>query len=296
MAMRDYILGEVTADYSEAVISRREALRRLGLLGLSAAAAGSLLAACGGGDGGEEGEKAGAPKIAPAPTTRPAPTAVEDIAFAGPRGEVLGVFAAPSKPKGAVLVIHEIFGVTDHIRSIPLRFAADGYTALAIDLLSEEGGTTVVGGDAIGVLAAASEERLVTDMQAGLDELERREPGAKIGAIGFCFGGGMAWQLLDAGERRLAAAAPFYGTPPDNADFSGSEAAVLAVYGELDTRVNGTRDAAVAALQAAGLTHEVRTFAGADHGFFNDTSARYNEVAATESYAAVLSWFGEHLT
>lgn len=203
MAMRDYILGEVTADYSEAVISRREALRRLGLLGLSAAAAGSLLAACGGGDdGGEEGERAGAPKIAPAPTTRPAPTAVEDIAFAGPRGEVLGVFAAPSKPKGAVLVIHEIFGVTDHIRSIPLRFAADGYTALAIDLLSEEGGTTVVGGDAIGVLAAASEERLVTDMQAGLDELERREPGAKIGAIGFCFGGGMAWQLLDAGERR----------------------------------------------------------------------------------------------
>jgi len=231
MAMRDYILGEVTADYSEAVISRREALRRLGLLGLSAAAAGSLLAACGGGDdGGEEGERAGAPKIAPAPTTRPAPTAVEDIAFAGPRGEVLGVFAAASKPKGAVLVIHEIFGVTDHIRSIPLRFAAD------------------------------------------------------------------AWQLLDAGERRLAAAAPFYGTPPDNADFSGSEAAVLAVYGELDTRVNGTRDAAVAALQAAGLTHEVRTFAGADHGFFNDTSARYNEVAATESYAAVLSWFGEHLT
>jgi carboxymethylenebutenolidase len=105
----------------------------------------------------------------------------------------------------------------------------------------------------------------------------------------------MTWQLLAAGEPRLAAAVPFYGPLPTDADFSGSRAAVLAIYGELDSRVNSTRDAASAALEAAGLTHNVKTFAGADHGFFNDTGARYNEAAATEAYALVLDWFREHL-
>jgi carboxymethylenebutenolidase len=113
--------------------------------------------------------------------------------------------------------------------------------------------------------------------------------------IGFCFGGNLTWQLLAAGEPRLAAAAPFYGVPPANADFSGSKAAVLAVYGELDSRVNATRDGAVAALEAAGLKHEVRTFQGADHAFFNDTGPRYNAAAATEAYQAVLDWFGTYV-
>ena len=154
-----------------------------------------------------------------------------------------------------MLVIHENRGLTDHIRSIPPRFAADGYSTLAVDLLSEEGGTETLGGDAqaIGALGAAPVERMVADMRSGIDELQRRVPNQKIGMIGFCFGGGMTWTLLAAGEPRLAAAAPFYGPTPANPDFSGSKAAVLAVYGALDARVNGTRDAAVAALQAAGL-------------------------------------------
>ena len=99
-------------------------------------------------------------------------------------------------------------------------------------------------------------------MRSAIDELEQRVPDQKIGMIGFCFGGGMTWTLLAAGEPRLAAAAPFYGPTPANADFSGSDAAVLAVYGALDARVNGTRDAAVAALQAAGLTYEVKELRG----------------------------------
>ena len=151
-----------------------------------------------------------------------------------------------------MLVIHENRGLTDHIRTIPPRFAADGYSALAVDLLSEEGGTETLGGDAqaIGALGAAPVERMVADMRSGIDELQRRVPNQKIGMIGFCFGGGMTWTLLAAGEPRLAAAAPFYGPTPANPDFSGSKAAVLAVYGALDARVNGTRDAAVAALQS----------------------------------------------
>jgi carboxymethylenebutenolidase len=145
-------------------------------------------------------------------------------------------------------------------------------------------------------LSGAPQERFVADMRAGLDELERRAPGQKLGAIGFCFGGGMTWLLLASGEPRLAAAAPFYGPLPDGADFSGSpNAAVLGVYAEQDARVNATRDAAAAALEQAGLTHEIVTYPGVNHAFFNDTGARYDQAAATQAYAKVLDWFGQHL-
>jgi carboxymethylenebutenolidase len=138
-------------------------------------------------------------------------------------------------------------------------------------------------------------ERLIADRRAGIDELERRQRDAKLAVIGFCFGGGLTWQLLATSEPRLAAAAPFYGPAPASPDFSGSKAAVLAVYGELDSRVNATRDGAVAALDAAGLKHEVRTFPGADHAFFNDTGPRYNATAAGEAYQTVLDWFARYL-
>jgi len=293
MALREYILQEIATDYSDALITRREALRRLGLLGLGVSAAAAFLAACGGGGGDDKKADADDEPARSAPPATAAAVA-EDITFAGPNGDLFGAWAEAPDPQGAVLVIHEIFGLTDHIKSLPPRFAADGYSALAIDLVSEEGGTAAVGDGVAGVLGGAPEERLVADLRAGLDELERREPDAKLGAIGFCFGGGMTWALVASGEPRLAAAAPFYGTV-DSPDFSGSEAAVLAVYGELDARVNATRDAATAALEAAGLTHEIRTFPGADHAFFNDTGPRYNEAAATEAYAAVLAWFETHL-
>jgi carboxymethylenebutenolidase len=290
--MRDYLAEEIALDYADALLTRREALRRLGLLGLSVTGAAALLAACGGGGGdGKETRKRATS------TTSGAPATAEAITFTGPNGELQGAWAAASKPKGTVLVIHENRGLTDHIRSLPPRFAGDGYSALAIDLLSEEGGTAAVGGEAeaMAALGQAPPERLIADLRAGIDELERRERNAKPAVIGFCFGGGMTWQLLAAGEPRVAAAAPFYGPAPPNPDFSGSRAAVLAVYAELDARVNATRESAAAALQAAGLTHEVRTFPGVDHAFFNDTGPRYNAAVAAEAYQAVLNWFGTHL-
>ena len=119
---------------------------------------------------------------------------------------------------------------------------------------------------------------------------------AKLGVVGFCFGGAMTWRLLAAGEARLAVAVPFYGSIPDNPDFSKAKAAVLAVYAERDQRVNATRDAAAAALGQAGLTHEVRTFAGVDHAFFNDTGPRYDAMVAAEAYKALLDWLGRHLS
>jgi carboxymethylenebutenolidase len=296
MAMRSYLVAEVVADYAEAHLPRREALRRLGLLGVGALGASTLLAGCGGDDDGEGStRRAGTSTSASIPGAIPSPASI--VRFEGPNGELQGAWAPAARPQGSVLVIHENRGLTDHIRTIPPRFAAAGFSALAIDLLSEEGGTAALGGDAqaMGALAQAPTERLIADLRAGIDELERREDGKKVAVIGFCFGGGMTWQLLAAGEPRIAAAAPFYGPAPANPDFSGSNAAVLAVYGELDTRVNATRDAAQAALATAGLTHEIRVFPRANHAFFNDTGPNFNAAAAAEAFQAVLDWFDRHL-
>ena len=224
----------------------------------------------------------------------------EAITFMGPNGPLQGAFAAAPNPRGAVLVIHENRGLNDHIRTVVGRFAAAGFTAIGLDLLSEEGGSALfteaeVPGQ-LGTVSMNAPGRFVQDMQACLDELERRAPGAKLGAVGFCFGGGMMWQLSASSDPRLAAAAPFYGTPPAGADFSGSNAAVLAFYGELDTRVNATRDAATAALVSAGLTHEIVTEPGANHAFFNDTGGNYDAAAAADAWSRVLAWFDEHLS
>jgi len=175
MAFRDYLATEVAEDWTDGLISRREALRRLVKLGLSASAAGALLAAC-------------------ADAARPAATSPA----ASSPGSILPASPAPASALPAVgetikFVIHENRGLTDHIRSVASRLAGDGYSSLAIDLLSEEGGTAALGdsGNVSAVLAGASTERLVGDMKSGLDELERRTPGAKLGTMGFCFGGGM---------------------------------------------------------------------------------------------------------
>jgi carboxymethylenebutenolidase len=314
MALKDYIVDEVALDCEAGLLSRREALRRLGLLGVTGAAAAALLAGCGDDDkaaspttstspqtSSGSTTSAGAPSssIGPASSgTTAAPSAGEEVRFAGPSGQLIGVAAEAGSPRGAVLVIHENRGLTPHIRSIPPRLAADGYTALAIDLLSEEGGTASLPseGDATAALGNAPAARMIADLRAGLDELERRVPGAKLATIGFCFGGGMTWQLLAAGEPRLAAAVPFYGPFPSGASLAGSpNAAVLGVYAGLDSRVNGTKDAAEAALTAAGLAHELRVFDGVDHAFFNDTGARYNANAASQAYRAMLDWFAQHL-
>ena len=318
MALDDYLAQEIALDWVDGHLSRREALRRLLLLGLTATGAASVLAACsssGSGTGTAASGTAGATSASSAPastaaggtgTTTPAASpastpgggGAEQITFAGPNGDLFGVLATAVEPKGAVLIIHENRGLTPHIASIPPRLAADGYTALAVDLLSEEGGTASLGGDgeATAALGQASVERMVADLRAGLDELGRRAPGSKLGVMGFCFGGGMTWQLLRAGEPRLAAAAPFYGPCPADADFSGSPgAAVLAVYAGLDDRVNATQGSARAALEAAGLTYEITVFDGVDHAFFNDTGPRYNAEAAGQAYDALLNWFGQHL-
>jgi carboxymethylenebutenolidase len=295
-----YLAEEVGIDHADGLISRREALRRLGMMGFNAVAASTILAACA--QDAEEGTPASPTSAATAEPTE-APTgaegavAAEDITFQGPTSTLIAAYAPAEDPKGAVLVIHENRGLTDHFKTVVGRLARDGYSGLALDLVSEEGGTAQLGDDAAAMAALnnASSERFVADMKAALGELERRNPGAKLGMVGFCFGGSQAWSMVQDGDPRLAAIAAFYGPPPEAADFSKSKAAVLAVYGALDARVTGTRPAAEAALKAANLPNKILVYEGADHAFFNDTGQRYNADAATKSYQELIAWYNEHL-
>jgi carboxymethylenebutenolidase len=291
--LQRYLAEEVAEDHADGIITRREAMRRLGLLGLSTAVASSLLAVGPPVVEARRRHKRRRSLARHGASTEWAPVPTEPISFPGPRGTLLAAWAPAAKPKGGALVIHENRGLTDHIRVVAGRLAAGGYSALALDLLSEEGGTAAIGDEArvAAILGSVPPQRFDEDMRAALTELVRRVPHQDLAAIGFCFGGGMVWRLLATGDRRLDAAAPFYGPFPENASLRGSRAAVLGIYGGLDDRVNATRDAAQAALEAARLKHEILTFTEADHAFFNDTGARFNPPAAAEAYRRVLDWF-----
>jgi carboxymethylenebutenolidase len=289
--IQQYLAEEVAEDLADGIINRREAVRRLGLMGVTGAAATGLLTTFASGAVAATGADSATGHTAT--ETSWAPVARESITFAGPRVPLMAAWAPAVRPRGGVLVMHENRGLTEHIRTVAGRLAASGYSALALDLLSEEGGTGAFPGEAevAAALAQIPPERFDADMKAAVTELRRRLRGKKLAAIGFCFGGAMVWRLLAAGEPRLAAAAPFYGPFPDGGDLGGSRAAVLGVYGGLDARVLATKPAAKAALEAAGLRHELLTFAEADHAFFNDTGARFNPHAATEAWRRALNWF-----
>jgi carboxymethylenebutenolidase len=295
-----YLAEEIAEDHQDGIITRREAMRRLGLMGLSTAAASALLSseaaqarAARGGDHGHRHDRGDGR------STTWAPVATQAITFPGKRGTLMGAWApAAGKALGGVLVIHENRGLTDHIRSVAGRWAASGWSALALDLLSEDGGTGAFplpdGTDVPARLAQIPPEHFDEDMKSALTELDKRVRGP-LGATGFCFGGGMIWRLLATREKRLAAAAPFYGPFPAGASLKGNKAAVLGIYAGLDTRVNDTREAARLALEAARLDYELLTFTGegVNHAFFNDTGARFNPMAAEEAWRRVVGWFND---
>lgn len=299
---KQYLAEEVALDHAGGQLTRREALRRLGMMGVSLTAASALLAACGD-DGddqvvapsGQASTTAGTPTTvvttsAPRPATTP--VATQDITYPGPEGTLMGTYAAAANRKGAVVVIHENRGLTDNIKAVVGRLAGDGYSALAVDLLSEEGGTAKVPTSEVSAtLQSAGPGRIRPDIVATMDELGKRNAGAKIGLVGFCFGGAVVWDFLTVGEPRLAAAAPFYGTVPETVSFDKNRAAVLGIYGETDTRVNATREAAKAALDKTTVPHEIKTYPGVGHGFYSRTESPQSQQA----YSDVLDWFDRYL-
>ena len=294
-SLRQYIAEEIATDHVDGLLTRREALRRLALLGLGSGAAAALIAACGDRQPPRPAGSSGATGT-PAPgMDRALPT--EPISWAGPHGQLLGAWAQSHNARRGVLVIHENKGLNDWVRSVAARFAGAGYSALAIDLLSEEGGTGHFAdpAQATAALSAVQPDRFIADLNSGVTELQMRVPGRKIAVVGFCFGGGLVWRLLASGVPDLSAAVPFYGPLPDNPDFAASRAAVLALYGALDTRVTSSKAAAKAALDRADLINDIVVEPNADHAFFNDTGPRYNAAAAADAWGRVLDWFVHHL-
>jgi carboxymethylenebutenolidase len=222
----------------------------------------------------------------------------EEVEVARPSGSAMR--ATLVRPDGAerapaVVVIHEIFGLNDHIRSIAERLAAEGYVALAVDLFS--------GGNRAMCLLRVMGGMLLRPLDnSGLDDLRRavawleEQPGvdpARVGVIGFCMGGGYALALACV-DRDVRAASVFYGMNPRPLTAVADACPIVGSYPEKDF----TRKAAVkleALLRERGRPHDIKIYPGARHGFFNDTRGVYDRGAAEDAWTRTLRFFGEHL-
>jgi len=234
------------------------------------------------------------------PPNDPAIASAGMVSFASGAIVVQAYLARPKVSDAApgVVVIHENRGLLEHFKDVCRRFAKVGYAALAVDLASAEGGTAKFSDSAqvTAILGRTPPEQLVAMLNAGVRYLQgqsgvRRD---RIGAMGFCFGGGMTWRLATA-NAELKAAAPFYGSSPPLEDVAKIKAAVLAVYGGLDERINAGIPAVRDAMQKANVVHEIVIYPNASHAFFNDTGGSYNATAAREAWTKTLGWFDEYL-
>jgi len=222
------------------------------------------------------------------------------IRFTSQGDEIMAYLAHPAADGvyPAILVCHENRGLNPHIKDVARRFAKEGYVALAIDLLSREGGAAVQDRDQVpALLSGAPAERHVGDFAAGLAYLQNLDyvDGERIGMTGYCFGGGITWRCA-AALPELKAAVPFYGPAPDLEQVPNIEAAVFGVYAELDNRINASKDALEQALIDAGTTYQMKVYPGVNHAFHNDTGQRYVEAQATQAWLDTLAWFEQYLS
>jgi len=198
--------------------------------------------------------------------------------------------------KATVLVIHENRGLNDHIRDVARRLAVAGFRAGAPDFLSPTGGTPAnedAAREAIGKLDLG---KSVSDAVAMLDELAKSSRGGKVGAVGFCWGGGFVNRLAVAAGGKLAAGVSYYGPAPDPAEAAKVQAPLLIHDAGLDDRVNRTSFPWVEALRAAKKPVKFYLYEGVNHAFNNDTSAeRYNKAAADLAWERTLAFFKQYL-
>ena len=197
----------------------------------------------------------------------------------------------------AVIVIHENRGLNPYMKDVARRLAVAGYVALAPDGLTSLGGYPNDEEKAAALFAQVDKGKMFADFVAAAQWLRARpDTTGKLGALGFCFGGTQVNMLAVVLGPELSAAVPFYGVQPTAADAAKIRAPLNAQYAELDTRITGGWPAFDAALTAASVPHEGHIYKGANHGFHNDTTPRYDEAAAKEAWQRTLDWFNRYLS
>ena len=225
---------------------------------------------------------------------------VEYVAYDSPNGsgKMRGYLAMPAGRKGklpAVVVIHENRGLNPYIEDVARRLATEGYIAFAPDALAPVGGYPGNEDQAREMFAKLDATKRSHDLLAAVDYVKLRPDfNGKLGAVGFCFGGG----VVNAFATRvpdLKAAVPYYGGQPPAADVPKINAALLVHYASNDERINAGIPAFEAALKAHGKKYEIHIYPNTQHGFHNDTTPRYDEAAARLSWQRTLDHFKTHL-
>ena len=195
-----------------------------------------------------------------------------------------------------VLVIHENRGLNPYIRDVARRLAVANFIAFAPEALTPVGGYPNDDEKAAQLFQRLDRAKMSEDFLAAAIWLKSRSDGnGKLGAVGFCFGGGVVNQLAVRMGADLAAAVPFYGSQPGAEDAAKIKASLLAHYAELDKRISSGWQAFDAALTAAHVQHQGYVYAGANHGFHNDTTPRYDEAAAKLAWQRTLDWLNKYL-
>jgi carboxymethylenebutenolidase len=308
-----YAVEEFVERYRDGLMSRRDLIGRVLPIAGGVAATATLLATLGCAPAQPPAVTATSVPTAP-PTAAASPIAEPrskfsvksddpaiapaDVTLPGEGATLLGYLVQPkdggSSP--AVLVCHEIYGLSEHIRDVTRRLAKSGYVALAIDLLSRDGGTAKVDPSQMGAKLTADPNQKVADFQAGFNYLQTLAPVKKgaTGMVGFCFGGGITWRVATA-IADLKAAVPFYGPNPPLEDVPKIRAAILAFYGALDQRVDAGIPAIESAMKQNGKVYEKVVYPGANHAFHNDTGPAWNPDAAYDAWGRALDWFKKYL-
>lgn len=224
----------------------------------------------------------------------------EYITYPSPNGhgEVRGYFVRPANVEGklpAVLVVHENRGLNPYIEDVARRVAKAGFMALAPDGLTSVGGYPGNDEEGRALQRTVDGTKLMNDFFAGFEHLlTRGDSTGKVGAVGFCYGGGVC-NALAVAYPEMAASAPFYGRQAAAEDVPKIQAPLLLHYGELDERVNAGWPAYEAALKEHDKTYTAHIYEGANHGFHNDSTPRYDEKMAELAWERTVAFFGRNL-
>jgi carboxymethylenebutenolidase len=215
-------------------------------------------------------------------------------------GEGRGYLVRPAALQGrtaAVLVVHENRGLNPYIEDVARRLAKQGYLAFAPDALHPLGGYPGNDDEGKAMQRSLDRSKIEQDFIAAAKFLQAHESSSgKLGVVGFCFGGYISNMLAATLPERVSAAVPFYGTPANDDIVGNVRGPLLLQFAELDPRVNATWPAYEALLKQNGVDYEAHIYAGVNHGFHNDSTARYNAEAAELAWSRTLSFFGKHLS